>query len=444
VSVVLTRNRFSHTGLGEMSGGRRAGTEKLFVLLVLDVEKIVCERVRLGHLYAYTAELKRAEASLREGVEYTEPLMQRFPSDAILAGELAALYSGLSANRRLAGDYTQALSLSQKSLALLQGFLAIHPDDESLRHGVAIAYASLAVAEGRMGKPKSALERHRQSVSILERLAAADPGRLQWQRDLMFGYSHIGDLLGNPNLTNLGDTAGAVEAYRKMANTAKRLHEADPADLRAKSDYGIALMRTAAVVPASQSAEKIALLRKSLHLAQQAVHANPENTSGKMDIALCHNFLGEAFEGAGQTENAVREFRNGLRTAEPLLHAGNATLLTADVLMSRKLAVYAAKAGDAEAALRYARHAVEITQPESSVMKDRPANVRDSLAPRASAAMGLANAELARKRPRYAPDARRWLEKSLEQFQRIENLPTYSNTSRREREAVAKALRELR
>jgi hypothetical protein len=80
-------------------------------------------------------------------------------------------------------------------------------------------------------------------------------------------------------------------------------------------------------------------------------------------------------------------------------------------------------------------------------MKGRPETMRTGLAPRGSAALGLAYAELAKRGqggPSYAAEARRWLEKSIEQFRLIEKRPTYSVTSRRERKAVETALEGLR
>jgi eukaryotic-like serine/threonine-protein kinase len=401
---------------------------------------------RLGSVYSYTKDLAQAEATYREAAAFAEEQYGRSPEDEAIGRQLANVLAELADVRRRMGDFPRALPESEKALALLRKFLAEHPEDEELRHSVAVGYASVGLCEVRMGRLRPALEKYRESAAMLEELVRRNPSKLQRQRDLMFTYSHTGDVLGHPNLTNLGDAAGAAEAYRRMADTAKKLHEADPADERAKSDYGIALMRAATVLPDTKAEEKIGMFRKSLQLAEEGVRGNPDNLAGRMQVVFVYTFLGEAYEGAGQREKAAETFRKGLAAAEPVLGAGNAALITAAVLMNRKLAVEAAGRGDRERALAHGRRAVAITEPASPVMKGRPATLQKGLAPRGSAALGLAYAELAKRSPDgavYREEAQRWLRKSIEQFRLIEKFPSYSSTSRRERKAVETALESL-
>jgi hypothetical protein len=57
----------------------------------------------------------------------------------------------------------------------------------------------------------------------MERLAQADPGNAEWQRDLSVSYDRIGDVL-----VAQGDRAGALKSYRDGLAIRERLAQADP------------------------------------------------------------------------------------------------------------------------------------------------------------------------------------------------------------------------
>jgi tetratricopeptide (TPR) repeat protein len=398
----------------------------------------------MGALYSYTKDLSHAESTFRKAAVFAEATLARNPEDDAIGQQLGSTFVQLSNLRRQMGDQLQALAYAEKALVLLLKSKTLHPGEEELHYSVSSAYTSVGMGLAALGQLRAGLEKYGESAAILERIVQKDPSKLRAQRSLMFTYSHIGDTLGNPNRTNLGETAGAAEAYGKMAATAKRLYDADPADERAKSDYGIALTRAASLLPAERAREKQEMLRSALQLAEEAVKSNPANLSEKMQIAFVCLFLGEAYDANGQKEKAAETFRQGLRAAEPVMDAGNATLTTATIMMNRHLAVYAARRGDSETALSHGRRAVAITEPDSPAMKGRPETMRTGLLPRGSSALGLAYAELARRNPGYAVEARRWLSKSIEQFRAIEKRPTYSAASRRERKVVETALEGLR
>ena len=163
----------------------------------------------------------------------------------------------------------------------------------------------------------------------MERVVRLDPANIPNQRGLMFAYAHIGDVLGNPNLQNLGDTAGAIEAYRRMAAVARSVHSADTADQRAAGDYAIALARVAAAMPGEQLRERVDLLRQSLKLHEGIARVNPGNLSNRADMSNAYALLGDALAASGDHPGAVRADREALALSETLLNAGSgAAVLT--------------------------------------------------------------------------------------------------------------------
>jgi tetratricopeptide (TPR) repeat protein len=283
----------------------------------------------------------------------------------------------------------------------------------------------------------------------MDRVVSLDPANVSSQRGLMFAYGHIGDVLGNPNLQNLGDSAGAMEAYRMMSGVARRIHEADPADQRARGDYAIALARVAATMPADRIPQRLALLRQSLQLHQEVSRVNPENLSNRSDMAFTLNLLGDSLQTAGDGAGAVRAWRDSLTMAEALISAGSGSAVLTTILLCRRLGEEAARRGDREAGLTYAKRALQLSDP--SAVKGRPADLQRFITPRGFGAMGLAYAGLAgasvkgtAQSREDAIQARQWLEKSLTAWRAVQSHPSMSPSHRREVRQVETALAGLK
>ena len=114
----------------------------------------------------------------------------------------------------------------------------------------------------------------------------------------------------------------------------------------------------------------------------------------------------------------------------------------------RKLGEEAARRGDREAGLTYAKRAMEITDPGAESSKGRPADLQRFLTPRGFAAMGLVYAGLAGNRRGTAARedarwARQWLEKSLNEWRLLRAHPSFAPPHRREMRQVETALAGL-
>src|SRR5262249_50265842 len=151
-----------------------------------------------------------------------------------------------------------------------------------VRNSLATAYASLGMAESQLNMLPDALTHFRLGAGEMEALVASNPRNAAWNRDLMMAYGHVADALGNPGLQNLGDRAGALDAYRKAAAIAKSLLDADHADQRAATDYGIVLSRVETAMDDRDARAKIPVQEESLHVLEQAARVTPDNTALKI------------------------------------------------------------------------------------------------------------------------------------------------------------------
>jgi hypothetical protein len=266
----------------------------------------------------------------------------------------------------------------------------------------------------------------------------------------MLAYSHIGDVLGSPNLPSLGDSAGAMKAYRQITDVARRLYETDRADQRATRDYAVALARVAGGLPADRPAQRVPLLRESARLLQEVAMINPENLTNRADLAHGYGLLGDALDASGDPAGAVRAYRESVVLAETMLQAGQSVPQVALVSSCRKLGQEAARRGDRDTGLSYARRALEVSDPTAALAKNRPANIQRFLTPRGSATMGLVYANLAGSNHTTSEQVREdrrqavlWLEKSLAAWRQVESDPAFAPPHRKELRQVEAALAAL-
>ena len=404
---------------------------------------------RIGMVHVYTQESGRALTSLREAQSLGEELLSQAPGDTKVADELAQVYTTTGDALWVNGVFATSIEEHSKAVALLLRFASAAPDDWTLKKTLAAAYSAIGMDEARLGRLDEALRQYRRALSILQELTRRDPANSSYQRILMSTYGHLGDVLGNPKWRSLGDSEGALRAYQQMLTVAQRLHESDPANQQAISDYAIALTRAAAVLPRQESPRALAMLRESLRLLRDIEAVNPQNVMNRWDLTHGYSLLGDALIEADRP-GAVRAYREGAALAEALISQGVYVPVPDLVSVEARLALIAAGDGDRERALTYARRVAEICDSAAPIAKGRAESVQRFLTPRGSGTMGLTYTALARAKtstPEVAREdrrlAREWLERSLAAWRDLQSDPAFSPSHREERQKVALAAAEM-
>jgi tetratricopeptide (TPR) repeat protein len=401
-------------------------------------ERLIVYR-RVGTLQAYTSRLPDAVKTLREGIELGAPLSASGDPDLMAA--LAELYLGSSEARRNMGDDRGAVDDASECLRLYQEIVGRRPSDPDLRQALSNAHAAVGMAESGLGLLREALAHYRSGADEMERLVATAPSNVSWSRDLMLAYGHVADVLGNPDMQNLGDRQGALLEYRKAAEIGRRLYEADRADQRAASDYGIILSRVETAMEDGDVAAKVAVQRESLRVLEEASGISPGDVSLRIYRSLVTQHLGDSFTAGGQLEPAFQAYRESATMAASGIDTGHASLLTLYIQSNRRLALNAVGRGHRDEALRFAREALRASETSP------PGTAALRAAPRGLAAMGLTYEALARNPPRATKDrdeALSWLTRSLEAWRAAQAEAGFAAPHRREMREVEEALSRVR
>jgi eukaryotic-like serine/threonine-protein kinase len=393
---------------------------------------------RIGSLEAYTGKSPDALRIFQNAIQTATPLIPS--AENSFKAVLADIYIESCDTRRNMGDGQGSLLDANEALRLYNEIQASGTASPAMLQSLATSYAAVGMGEGRLGRLQDALGHYRQGAALMEKLVETDPNNASLRRDLMLAYGHIADVLGNPNLENLGDRAGALVAYRRAAEIARGLFQADPANEQAGADYGIALSRVATVMEDRDLKAKLAEERESLRVLNDLARTSPQNMSLEIYRAFVNQLLGDTLMQAGDLTGAGDAYSESVALADAGRKSGQISFVTTFVLSNLKLAQNAVARGHRAEALDRAQRAYEATMNSTAGAKSPFTEARGL------GAMGLVHASLARsplRQPGDRDQALSWLRKSRDAWQRVQSNPGFAAPHQREMHEVEVALENL-
>ncbi len=426
----------SHTLLDAVAGRgevRRSDEIEHLVLLA-----------HLADLQSYTADSRKASATVAEAIALAEKNTAKYPADNTMLVAAADVFLVSARVERDGDDLRKSLENATRGLKMLERIQASGGENINLRRDLAAAYSNLGVTQNRIARNREALLNYRKAVAELEELCRLEPVNTRHRRNLMFAYSHIGDVLGNPSLDSLNDPAGALESYGKMLTAAKILYAADPSDMRAVGDYGIALMRVGNALPLRDASKRLQIFEESLEVIKRASRADPKNTMLLVNIAFLDQQIGDTLAPAGEN-GAAPWYQDCLETAELILARDptNPSATRLFVTAGRKSAEGAARSGNRKTALATVARVVDLAEKTVASAPQGFVGVR-VVEPRAYATAGSIHSILGQKNRQDKEEAARWYEKCLASWKKLEGQPGFSGKNRGEMQVDLKELSSLR
>src|SRR5215469_2215232 len=255
-------------------------------------------------------------------------------------------------------DPSQALPYARQSLAIFSDLAARSPDRPDLLSDQSDIYGLVGRILHQQGDLHGTREQYLRCVAIREQLVKAHPDDVVYKRNLMIGYGHIGDTLGSPITSNLGDSTGALAYYRRAVAIGKEIYNSDPHDSTAKFDLAVGRGRVGMVeVPMASLAESLASLRTSASMLQGLLLEDPKALPPKRMLALTLEYEGRRLEALGRYREAITKYRQSVGMSDTMLAADRSdrVALSQAVASNRGMATAMAMTGDRAGALRQAR-----------------------------------------------------------------------------------------
>lgn len=199
-----------------------------------------------------------------------------------------------------------------------------------------------------------------QSLGYLDRLAqeAGDDSGLTLE--LAEGYLRLGDVLGNPFMPNLGNTAKAVESYDKGLALGDQIYRRDPANLRAKRVVAdLKQQRGSSSGFHGTAAEGIRELKDALGMRRELAALAPQDAAEQLKLARVLSALGTRLGQSGgsqiETSESAALHKESLSVVNAALATspGHAGLLRQKVQSLAAIGLSTATTNPAEAIARF-------------------------------------------------------------------------------------------
>jgi non-specific serine/threonine protein kinase/serine/threonine-protein kinase len=161
------------------------------------------------------------------------------------------------------------------------------------------------------------------ALFYLDNLAKESSDDLALQRELAAAYEKVGDVQGLNVRSNLGETAAALESYRKALGIMQSVVEADPASVQNRRALAEAYNKYAAIqLETGNFGEALEAAKKNLEMTMGlAQESSPADQPTQTDLALAYNMLSDAQVDNNNLDAAVESARKSLAIFETLMVA---------------------------------------------------------------------------------------------------------------------------
>jgi serine/threonine-protein kinase len=201
------------------------------------------------------------------------------------------------------------------------GNLLVGKTDAKSRRLLAEGQFQLGELTEKIGDVKEALAVYRQALAVRQELAAAPGANTDARLAVSVTLRGVGR-----TLYNMGDAAGALQAYGEARDLAERLAAEDSADAiradlaRLYLNIGIVLSRT------GRPAEALTAFEKARDIDQKLADAGPADTEFQTVLANIHNSIAMILAGRGLSVDALAAHEKALAIRQKLADANPAVI----------------------------------------------------------------------------------------------------------------------
>jgi len=399
----------------------------------------------IAGLQIVSQQSKDVGALAQAGLPLAQSLLRTNPNDLEAIHYAGLLRLRLASFDQTKGNVSQALRESVTAGQLLERYAQSKPYDRAAQEGLSDAYSMLAAEQLHLGHTKEGLASARSAAAVLEAVASRYPNDTALRRYLIQAYFGISNTLGSAVYPDLLDPQGAFEAGRKMVEEAKFVYDADPADVEALSDYGVALMHLGEVTPPHSPARRKTFELSETFLTRAALR-NPRSRTVMGSKTELEYRLAELCLADGRRAEAMRYYQMAISTGEKAMASDPSYFPTLNrfLFAVRAMSQIQARQGtraDALATLdrllRAAKRADDGAKPTDLILH---VVIVRSWQTAGSLYATLSRHETGDQAGQDRDAARAWYQRALDQWRKLEPQPGFSAGFRKEMQAAEQAL----
>ena len=265
---------------------------------------------RLGHVPG--AEQVRREV-LHETLAYYQKFIEQAADNPQLRADLATTYSKIGSLNDQMGLSKEAIAAHRQAVELLEQLAAAEPGNLEYRGQLGLAKNNLALALASGSDQPAARQVFAEAIALQRELASQQPHDQQHGLQLAVTHNNLGALLrdaGEP------DRASVEFAEAIRLGSAAMEHDGD--DVTALRNLATAYNNLAAIQQA-KPAEAIARYRQAAQLQRQLVAAHPAELPYRSELATTLNNLAAAQSRSKQLAEAAATYRQAIDLQQELL-----------------------------------------------------------------------------------------------------------------------------
>ena len=257
---------------------------------------------------------------VKRGLTYLDSLAQDAGGDRGLQRELAGAYEKLGVVQYTPsiahlGDLPGALQSHRKAAAVREALVAAEPGNLDYQRELLDSYWFIATLVGAQGDLPKELEMLRQQLPARENLAAVESDDFVDRYNLAGTYAYIGVLL-----METGDVKGGLENQQKALRLREALHGVDPVKSRPTRALTISYEHLGrATEQAGDTKGALELQRRGLEMRQWLVAADPLNTDLRLMLIESYRFVGDLHLKLREPAQALEHYRKQLALVEEMV-----------------------------------------------------------------------------------------------------------------------------
>ena len=243
----------------------------------------------------------------------------------------------------------------RKQLPLAIQLASRHPEMPNAMNKLSEIYSLIGTAMNRESRLEESLAYYRKAVEVRESVYRQNPRNSNFQRNLMMGYGHIGDVLGSPFTGCLAEYGRALDYYRKAADIAEDMSRADPSDQRARFDIAMIWARIGATRQAARDLRSAnQALDRAIAQFEKLIASSPANAAYARGVSIAYEYRGRNTWLLGDRGSAMAWYQKSLAMTEKLLASRPADLSARSQRLADKgpIAALLALAGDRAGAVK--------------------------------------------------------------------------------------------
>ncbi len=400
--------------------------------------------LELGDTQVSNGDVINGIATLKQGVPIAEQLYRRGGTENSYMMPVIWAYEYLGDAQLGTGEVAAAITSYQRALQVGEERVQKFPEDAA-QNGLALEYERIGDALAKQGNLGGTMDYYRRALPIREDLVKRHPNHAMVRRNLTTAYNWMGNHLGHPEMINLGESATALEYFRKAITITEELAAADPKDAQAQQDLALGYSRLGLLLASSDPAQAIRLQRQALAISQAVLQTKPDDYRFlRRHIQSLHR-IAAPLQALGDRAGALRHLQQALEAVQTLTAAGKATAEIQTEAQRINLAL-----ADLYLAMRnYNQANFHYLQVQALVEKEPAANDLSKLWSHAEATAGWARYYAALGEDKNTPvtarlaawrEARVWRQKTLDIWQQWNQQSTPNPFGATHQEQAARAL----